>query len=928
MSDFLMTIAHHFSFSMSLCYGSVWLEQSNIPLVLNSAMLFEQRRRYQIQKQEVHRKENENYTQTTRHAIFETGQTKCSTSNKIKIDNKKESYITRKNNTYILQNITTTADILKPPLTCKYCNAKKFSHESQGFCCSNGEISLTINDTPEDLYDLFMCTTDESLEFKKYVRNYNNTFAFTSFGVKYDEKLCRRNKGIYTFRIQGQIYHYINELLPSNNIPSYLQLYFYDTEHEIKNRIQASSKLSSNIITRILNILQVNPYSTFFRLLKDISDLKNHKIHLRSDPGLDQRVYNIPSASQVAAILLDDDPSAEHKTGDIIVHSHFGFKHKVQYYFGCYDPLQYPLLFPHGDTSWHQSISRVNKKRGEAFCGGLHLVDPQEMNLAIELIQKETKVLDMKKRNTVSCCEYYCYKLQIRSTGKSILLHSGHLLQQYVIDMYVKLETQRLDYFRNRQDEIRAELYQGIIDSIECGETRASKIGRRIILPASFIGGPRDMRKRYMDAMSLVQTFGKPDIFLTITCNSNWNEIKQELQPHEEPQNRPDLVTRIFRAKLEELKDELFKKQIFGPIAAYVYVIEFQKRGLPHAHFLTILKPNSKIIAPEDFDRIVSSELPNINKNIHLHSTVVKHMIHGPCGDMNPANVCMKKNGKCKNHYPKAYSPETYIGNNSYPKYKRQNYGQKVKVRGHYLDNRWVIPYNPYLLAKFDCHMNVEICSTVKAVKYLYKYIYKGHDRIAFHINTDNDTNNVDEIENFQSARWISPPEAMWRIYGFTLNEMHLSVITLQLHLEDKQLITFRKSENVEKVINNNFSSRSMLTEYFHMNKTDKKARCLLYKQFPEHFVWSKRDKLWFPRKKHYAIGRVVTANPTEGERYYLRLLLNHIRGITSFEDLKIVNGVLTSSFRESALLHGLLKGDNNLTLCLQEASIYQMPYT
>ena len=83
-----------------------------------------------------------------------------------------------------------------------------------------------------------------------------------------------------------------------------------------------------------------------------------------------------------------------------------------------------------------------------------------------------------------------------------------------------------------------------------------------------------------------------------------------------------------------------------------------------------------------------------------------------------------------------------------------------------------------------------------------------------------------------------------------------------------------------------------------------------------------------FQEKKHYAIGRVITANPTEGERYYLRLLLNHIRGITFFEDLKTVNSVLTSSFREYALLHGLLKDDNNLTLCLQEASIYQMPYT
>ena len=108
--------------------------------------------------------------------------------------------------------------------------------------------------------------------------------------------------------------------------------------------------------------------------------------------------------------------------------------------------------------------------------------------------------------------------------------------------MYIKIETSRLDYFRNKQTEIRAELYQGIIDSIEIGESRGSKVGRRIILPSSFIGGPRDMQKRYMDAMALVQRYGKPDIFLKITCNPNWPEIKQELGNNDEIQNRPDLV--------------------------------------------------------------------------------------------------------------------------------------------------------------------------------------------------------------------------------------------------------------------------------------------------------------------------------------------------------------------------------------------------
>lgn len=85
-------------------------------------------------------------------------------------------------------------------------------------------------------------------------------------------------------------------------------------------------------------------------------------------------------------------------------------------------------------------------------------------------------------------------------------------------------------------------------------------------MPSSFIGGPRDMRKRYTDAMVSVQRFGKPDLFVTITYNPNWPEIKQELGAIDLVQDRLDLVTRIFRAKLEELKDYLFKKQVFGPL--------------------------------------------------------------------------------------------------------------------------------------------------------------------------------------------------------------------------------------------------------------------------------------------------------------------------------------------------------------------------
>jgi hypothetical protein len=117
--------------------------------------------------------------------------------------------------------------------------------------------------------------------------------------------------------------------------------------------------------------------------------------------------------------------------------------------------------------------------------------------------------------------DYYCFKFQTRPGIFNPILHGGHLFQQFVIDMYIKIESSRLDYFCNNQSQIRADLYQGLVDSLHAGEGREDAVGKRTVLATSFIGGPRDMRRRYMDAMALVQKFGKLDIFLTMKCNPN-----------------------------------------------------------------------------------------------------------------------------------------------------------------------------------------------------------------------------------------------------------------------------------------------------------------------------------------------------------------------------------------------------------------------
>jgi hypothetical protein len=66
---------------------------------------------------------------------------------------------------------------------------------------------------------------------------------------------------------------------------------------------------------------------------------------------------------------------------------------------------------------------------------------------------------------------------------------------------------------------------------------------------------------------------------------------------------------------------------------------------------------------------------------------------------------------------------------NEYPIYRRRNTGHTVLVHGIELDNCWVVPHNVYLSTKYDAHINIEVCNNIRAVKYLFKYVYKGHDR-------------------------------------------------------------------------------------------------------------------------------------------------------------------------------------------------------
>ena len=175
------------------------------------------------------------------------------------------------------------------------------------------------------------------------------------------------------------------------------------------------------------------------------------------------------------------------------------------------------------------------------------------------------------------------------------------------------------------------------------------------------------MMQCFQDSMSVVRDKGKPDIFLTFTCNPKWPEIERELEPNQKPHERPDLITKIFNLKLKSLLEDIIKMKIFGRTIAHIYVIEFQKRGLPHAHLLIILAQDEKIINSEDIDNIVWAEIPDKEQFPNLYKTVTTCLLHGPCGQEFPNAPCMV-DGKCSKGFPKQFIESTEANTNGLDK--------------------------------------------------------------------------------------------------------------------------------------------------------------------------------------------------------------------------------------------------------------------
>jgi hypothetical protein len=893
---------------------------------------------------------------------------------------------------------------------CIYCEALFFKGEHvQGNkkgeyfeCCSKGKFKLDLpfSDYPEKLYNLMIRDEKSLFNWKKFhenMRRYNAAFAFGSMQVD------KHIKGVDCYKIQGMIYRRVNlaAFPDAGNEPSYGQLFLIDTEEalDIRMKHEANRVCESDIMRHIDSVLEeINPYYDGLKSMKDVyaeelekarkSGKEPAKVRLlfNISDKVDKRRYNMPKSNEIAAVLVLQDGQEVPRASKIIVHPEGKQMYTLSKFDKETDSMLYPLFFPTGKGgAWKNMVDKNDKRMTFAmyyrYLTAIRMTNKLKKLGCIAYIENgKNEKKGVKYENNEVIMGNYEWDEYNKGVDESFnpLRLGGKLYHQFLVDAYVKIEQDRLEYNIKHQKDMKVESYKALNDYlVNTGDKKGKKVGKVFVLPSSFKGGPRYQKQAYQDAIAMVRSTDRPHLFITMTGNEKWPEIQRNLLPGNTANDEPDLIDRVFALKLKELIDDCTKKEIFGKVKGFTYVVEFQKRGTPHAHILLILDKDS-YIKRDDIDNVVYAEVPDKELFPQLYEKVTKYMVHGPCGALNPRCSCMEMNKgvmHCTKKYPKEFVDTTDMGRDSYANYRRRKFinGEEIKFehkRGCELDNRWVVPHSRYLILKYDCHINVEICASIAAFKYLYKYVYKGHDCADVKlVNVNENTGELvyNEIAHFEKTRYVTPHEAFYRIQELKLSDRSHTVMRLILHLPDEQAVYFEADgdENIEDKIEKSDIRDSTLTAWLNINNPehfsyDSEAANYYYFEIPEHYMFEKNGKCknckelelnkrrknkkdvdglicegkekcgrmyWKKRVKIVkpAIGRMPTINPKNEELFSLRCILTQEKGVKNWEELYSFEGKKYESFKAKAVAMGFFK-EENWHKIFDEMICYQMP--
>nr|GEU44823.1 DNA helicase [Tanacetum cinerariifolium] len=413
---------------------------------------------------------------------------------------------------------------------------------------------------------------------------------------------------------------------------------------------------------------------------------------------------------------------------------------------------------------------------------------------------------------------------------------------------------------------------------------------------------------------------------------------------------------------------ELLKKDRLYTV---LYTIEFQKCGLPHCHTLVWVDLKDKIQNASHVDRYISAELPDPDTDPKGYIVVSEMMVHGPYGLLHYDAACMKEGKRGKNFPKKFiahtfFDADGYrqgvdkrLSMNQYHMFQLHKrldcYAllfrggrlfQQGDREGSQVGGCLILPrtftggprymYSHYMDALAICRVleltpadradivvrvfqqKVQDFCTFLKDRQVFGSVTGRTDKIAAKtvrqvgdppVDTNNGSIQIDEIQNYIDGRFVCPHEACWRILKYDIHGRQPAVQILYVHLEGMQLVTFRDHQPLTLLVNDEDKTKTTLTEWLEYNKRNGDRLHLTYIDFTKEFGWYSDTKSWLRRQRRNSglIGRLANVHPTSSELFFLRMLLCHQKGCTTFDDIRTVNKRLHLTFRAACEALGLL---------------------
>jgi hypothetical protein len=412
----------------------------------------------------------------------------------------------------------------QPPVwdrVCTYCDAPLLKGERPEFCCNRGSrIIPPLPPLPETIGLLQSARQASALS-----RRANNLFSFTAIGASVGFQKFRT--GLANVAVTGRTYHRIFDIATPNHS---IHWFLYD-----ENDREAAGEtwnVPLNFIQDITSDLNnVNPYVDH---LHHFASTWQHTPEATSALELS----DVSTGGDFAAIIHANN-TTNVKPRSILIHRKTTNQPAfIPIFSRHYEPLQYPLFFPQGSLGWGLTSDPEN---------------PNTLHRSLPFTQREW------------------YKGRILADSR--FLAFGRLGSEYLCDMYSRIEEERLQFIRRGRLSHAQEIDpDGDLSSVP------------IHLPASFLGSKEWASNETADALALARQYGRPSLFITMTCNGDWPEVTSRLRPGQSAYDVPVIVARAFKARLQRLLQLLRTK--FGNLVYIIKVIEFQKRGFPHVHIL------------------------------------------------------------------------------------------------------------------------------------------------------------------------------------------------------------------------------------------------------------------------------------------------------------------------------------------------------